>query len=481
MPLSTRGGKILRVGIDSPVTRVYPRESDGYTAQLVCRQIFEPPFDSPAPGQPSRPLIFEEGLDEIESGARTFYCATLRPGLRFSDGSAVTPEDVVSSLAGLEAQSGIRVGLADDRVLFEPAGPRPNFHLALTQTYWALARVDGERVLGTGPFRMAAESAPDCIRLERNPHFRDEVPLDGIEFRVYPPDEDGSRSALVQALAEGAVDLTTTVDQKEVAGLERLRKWFDPGSSTCNLYFNTRREPMSERRVRQAVALGINRLDLSAAAYGNALAFAAKGPVPPVMGEWLDGFRYDAEEAARRLAALDVDRSRPLRMLLPWAPRPYLPNPRPVIDQIRVMLEALGLAMEPVPTQDIVDFRRRVLEGDYDLALLGWNADTPDPVDFLETSLASHAIPEHEDSPVVKANWSCWSSEAMDAALEVLRAEPSRAVADSGEALLALLSEEVPMMPLLYGPTFSVHSYRVRNFAPNPFGIPSLAEVDLWT
>lgn len=479
--MATTTRKVLRIGIDSPVRQMYPRVSDGYTAQLVCRQIFEPPFEAPIAGRSSRPLLFAGHLtEESNRNGIQILSARIRDDLRFSDGTPVSPSHVAESLAALEQENQAEVTTQGERILFVLRRPNANFHLALTQTYWALGLEHGNKMLGTGAFRLVPESSPERVILERNPYYRAEVPLDGIEFLVYPPEQDGSKTALVEALERGDVDLTTTLGQRDVSSLRKLRKWFDPGSSTCNLYFNTAQTPMNDAGIRRAIALGINRLDLSAAVYGNALAFAAKGPLPPVMGEWLDGFSYDVDAANQQLDELGVKRPLTMRLLMPWAPRPYVPNPRVIASQLEDMFARLRIELDLIPTRDLLDFRRHVIQGEYDLALLGWNADTPDPADFLETSLASDAIPEQEDSPVVKANWSRWASPQMDAALAAFRADPEDNTRSNRTDILKLLTDEAPMLPLIHGPTLCVHSFRVRNFEPNPFGIPSLADVDLW-
>ena len=480
--MSRLSGKILRIGIDSPVKRVYPRDSDGYTAQLVCRQIFEPPFDTPTAGHASRPLLFSGPLRNQSSDPdeSPVLSATLREGLCLSDGSPVTAKDVVASLADLEQAGQASVSARGNTIRFALKRPNANFHLALTQTYWALGGRRGERLLGSGAFRMLDESTDNHVLLERNPYFRRDVALDGLEFRVYPADAEGSRQALAEALDRGEIDLTMSLGQKDVAALGKLRKWFDPGSSTCNLYFNCLKPPLSNPDVRRALAMSINRLDLSAAVYGNALAFAAKGPLPPVMGEWLDSLTYDVDAARGLLAALGHPLPAVMRLLMPWAPRPYVPNPQAIAAQLDIMFARLGVALERVETRDLADFRRHIIEDAYDLALLGWNADSPDPADFLDASLASSAIPDCVSAPVVKANWSRWSSPAMDQALAGFRADPDDISRSDHLRILKLLSEQVPLLPLIHGPTFSVHSYRVRNFEPSPFGIPDLSEVDLW-
>jgi hypothetical protein len=64
----------------------------------------------------------------------------------------------------------------------------------------------------------------------------------------------------------------------------------------------------------------------------------------------------------------------------------------------------------------------------------------------------------------------------MDEALHrfrELRSEDARA------AVLQRLSDQAPLLPVMYGPMVVVHSWRVQNFEPSPLGLPSLAGVDV--
>ena len=62
------------------------------------------------------------------------------------------------------------------------------------------------------------------------------------------------------------------------------------------------------------------------------------------------------------------------------------------------------------------------------------------------------------------------------AALDRYRAEPEEA---RWQAVLDLLRDEVPLLPLQYGAAVLAHSWRVRNFTPSPFGWVPLGEVDV--
>ncbi|MGH3802625.1 MAG: hypothetical protein ACRDTD_21365, partial [Pseudonocardiaceae bacterium] len=57
-----------------------------------------------------------------------------------------------------------------------------------------------------------------------------------------------------------------------------------------------------------------------------------------------------------------------------------------------------------------------------------------------------------------------------------LRQEPRD---DIRASLLKRIADEVPLFPLMYGPTIYAHSWKVKNFTAAPLGIPSFAELDL--
>ena len=64
-------------------------------------------------------------------------------------------------------------------------------------------------------------------------------------------------------------------------------------------------------------------------------------------------------------------------------------------------------------------------------------------------------------------------TEVWAAGVTYQRSEEARA------AVLERVSREVPLVPLMYGPTVVAHAWRVKNFEPSPLGLPSLATVDV--
>jgi peptide/nickel transport system substrate-binding protein len=468
------GTKTLRVGVLTPVNTLNPREAQDFVSQTAVTQIYESPFAQPAAGRLPEPILFQERLRQ---DSPTEYSATLRSDIRFSDGTPLNARHVADSLARVAAlREQVEVEARGERVIFRLSRPNARFDLVLAQRYSAVTLETRGTLLGTGPYMVAPGSTPDRTRLVRNPHARRQAPIDEIVMQLYPPDPQGKPEALLGALEAGEVDFTNVLSREDIMRLKNVRRLTEPGSSTAILYLNTQRPGLDDPRVRRAIALSIDRLEIAKLFYATATAFAATNLLPPMLGRGNDGLSPDGSKARGLLASPDVRKPGRLSLLLIFGPRPYLPNPRKVGEYIAAQIDKLGIAVDVVPTSNLQEYRARVQSGDYDMALAGWIADTLDPMDFLEAMLSSDSIPTSERKAVLGANVSRWSSREMDETLASLRQEPRE---DVRAALLKRIADEVPLLPLMYGPTIYAHSWKVKNFTPAPLGIPLFWELDL--
>jgi ABC-type transport system substrate-binding protein len=471
--------KTLRVGVLTPVSTLDPREAQDFVSALAVLQIFETPYAQPATaGSPPEPLLFEERLrQEPAAAGTTTYSAALRSGIRFSDGTPLTVQHVADSLlkaATLREQADVEV--RGDRIFFHLKRPNARFDLVLARRFAGITRETGGTLIGTGPYVPAPGSTLERMRLMRNPHYRKPPAIDEVVFQLYPPDAEGHPEALLAALEAGEVDFTNALSREDIMRLKHVRRWTEPGSSTAILYMNTERPGLNEARVRRAIALSIDRLEIAKMFYTSATAFAASSLLAPMLGRGSDGLAYDPVRARGLLAMPGVHKPERLSFLLIFGPRPYLPNPRRVGEHIAAQIEKLGIAVDLVPTTTIQEYYGKVQRGEYDLALAGWITDTLDPVDFLEATLGSESIPVPQVKTVVGANLSRWRSPETDSLLARLRQEPRE---DLRTTLLKRVGDEVPLIPLIYGATIFAHSARVKNLSPTPLGKPSFADLDL--
>jgi ABC-type transport system substrate-binding protein len=469
------GSRTLRVGVLTPVNTLNPREVWDFVGQTVVTQIYESPLAQPAAGRLPDPVLFR---DRLHQDGHHEFSAAVRSDVRFSDGTPLTAGHVADSLSRVATlkEQRVEVEARGDRVVFRSERPAARLDVLLAQHYCGVALESRGILCGTGPYMVAPGATPDCMRLIRNPHARRQAAIEEIVIQLYPPDSQGRPEALLAALEAGEVDFTNVLSREDIMRLKNVRRLTEPGSSTAMLYMNTGRPGLDDPRVRRAIALSIDRLEIAKLFYATAMAFAATTLLPPMLGRGNDGLGYDPAKARNLLTLPGVRKPERLSILLIFGPRPYLPNPRKVGELIAAQIDKLGIAADVVPTATPQEYRTRIQSGDYDLVLAGWVADTLDPVDFLEANLGSESIPAPDRKIVVGANLSRWRSPETDQLLARLRQEPRD---DLRATLLKRISDEVPLFPLMYGPTIYAHSWKVKNFTPAPLGIPAFWELEL--
>lgn len=468
--------KVLRIGLISGVHNLDPSRAQDFVSLMAVSQIFERPFATPEGGGAAEPILFRAPL-QSESPDQTVFSAAVREEIRFSNGTPLSAPILCRSLERVSHFNALaRAEARGDRVFFHLRRPNASFELALAAPYCGVVHESGGKLLGTGPYLAAPGSTPERLRLVRNPTHRGESAIDELEFICFAPDADGRATALVEAFERGEVDFTNVLHREDISGMSGVRKQFAPANSTAILYFNTERAPLDDRDVRRALAAAIDRVEVATLCYPtNPLAITANGLLPPMMSDWRDGLRFDLAEATSRLAAKQIGGTAPLRMMVMFGARPYLSQPQAVARYIADQLGKLGLEVRIETTRDSEDYFRRVGQGDYDLALTGWIADTLDPADFLESCLSAAAIPS-PGGISFHANLARWRNDAAATLLRRLRTEADEA---SRESLLRLAAEEVPLLPLITGAIAYVHAFSVRNFQPDPLGIPEFDKLDL--
>jgi ABC-type transport system substrate-binding protein len=465
--------KVVRVGVLSSISKLDPRDAVDNISGLVLGQIFEAPYSIASGETIVRPLLFEPLRHE--GGAQ--YSAAVRPGIRFSDGTPLTVELAARSLRGAKAvTSKASINVHDGRIVFTLPAPNPRFDLTLTQGNTAIVLEKDGQLLGTGAFQF--EQRPNLrllqkaksLRLVRNGEHHGRSTVDELQFMVLPADEQGNPGLLVEALKRGEVDVTTALTMADLSrhALTGLMPSMQPGNSTGILFFNTERRALAGAQVRRGIASAIDVHEIASRSFEkNPAAFVAPNLLPPMMGR-ASGLPSMDRAAAKRL--LD-GASRPARLtlLVPWAPRPYMPKPLPVASAIQSQLAEVGINVELRETKTSEEFFGDLIAGNYDLALAGWIADTPDPADYFEALLWSKMCEGENHS-----NHSRWKSPAMDAALARFRANPTD---ENKREIHRMVVEEAPLVPLIYGQSVVLHSRKLRNVTIAATGVMSLAGV----
>jgi ABC-type transport system substrate-binding protein len=398
---------------------------------------------------------------------------TLRDHVLFHDGSALDADAVVANLAALRAR-GLFAGRA------ERVGPlvvaltldRPNAALlaTLSQPFFSMQSprelaAGSARPVGTGPFRYVPGGHAE-VRLEAvGSHWGGAARLKSIVFRRLHDEE-----TLVRALLAGEIDFSSAVGQELVGRLHGRGDLVVESQIGLNLAFlsiNNERPPFGDARVRRALARAVDRGGLVDALLGGH-GEPARNPLPPQLWGYTTRTReliLDRPAARRLLAEAGLPAGIDTTLLVTQTPRPYLPAPRRLAERLRADLAEIGVRAELKETASWSDYIGRATRGDYDLAVLGWQADTSDPNDFLSALLASESIGA--------TNRSRYHSEAMDALLKQGRrgSDPGERAGAYREAQ-ALFQRDMPWVPLYHVATFTAYRRLVQGIAVGATGIP---------
>jgi ABC-type transport system substrate-binding protein len=458
----------LRVGIVAPVQRIDPYGTIDYIGGVVAGQLFQPPFGFVNAGSAIRPVVF---ADPLRKETETRWSGVVRPGLKFSDGSSVTADDVIASLKRAWTEDrGVTLDKAGGRISFEFPDELSDPHPMLVPTWCAVSKA-GAGEIGSGAYVLGEGSTSTEIRLVRNPHYGGEqgpASIKEVILRCYQPDADGTCAPLRAAVESGEIDFTQVLSRDEAASLSRVRKLYQPGSSAAILFLNCERLTAPQR---QGICASLDRYALTSLCYSNPAGFVARGLLPPRMGSFGDGVAprpVDAETFA------DLGR---LKLAVIWGPRPYISKPLQVAELLKDQLASVGLQVDVDVAPDADTYFKWMNDGEYDAVLTGWIADSGDPADFLSSLLASDCIPQVGVANPAAANLARWQNAEAD---ELLGAIRSGGEAELMGRLVRLVGEEAPLLPLMYGPSVTVLSRRVRSFEPHPLNIyPLFSELEL--
>ena len=266
---------------------------------------------------------------------------TLRPGVRFHDGSPLTPADVAFSIMRAKGTTGIRTYVANVRnvVSVEPTGERTLLvHTAVPtplqpELMVSIAIVSakaakdataadwngGRAAVGTGPYRWVRWTPSQDVVLERNPdYWGAKEPWDRVVFRFISND-----SARVAALLAGDIDIADTLPAElyeRVQGAPGVTLLTTDSIFTNYLYLDSLspstsnatgadgqklpRNPLGDLRVRTAMDHALNRTVLAERAMQGGASPAGQVAAPGLEGHVADLLPAPYDPAlARRLLA----------------------------------------------------------------------------------------------------------------------------------------------------------------------------------
>jgi peptide/nickel transport system substrate-binding protein len=417
----------------------------------------------------------------------------LRDGVRFQDGRPLEAADVVWTLeslidpkvAGLITSKGGNFGAVDraearDRLTVVVHMKRPDAGLLFNMSDGLFGVVPrgagsdfGLHPVGSGPYRFVSQAQDKEVVLERwSGCWSAELAIDGqpphteiqrLQFNVVP---DTITSAL--ELQKGSADAESNVltpdmvyAMRDAPGLETAS---GPGSNVWYLNFNAQDPVLRDQRVRQAVALAMDKPAIVAALW-RGHARLADTLLPP--GDWaragdaeLAQYPHDPARAAALLESAgypaDKDGVR-VRLTLKISTDE---TTRLLAAVLQEQLRAAGIALS-IRSAEFGTFYSDVTRGAFQMYILKWVGSNEDP-DIFRYMYSSDSFPPNG------ANRGHYVNARVDALLAKAAAEvgPAQEVQARRRAeyveVQKILAEEMPSVPLWYPDNEVVHTERLQ-------------------
>ncbi len=468
---------ILTIGIASEPFTLDPGQGVAGTDYPYLYSLFERILRFDPKTLEPRPGLAEKW--EFTGDNKTVFRFKLRPNLIFQDGTPVDAEAVKASL--LHFKDDGRVKDLDIVKSIDVVDPL-TVALTLTQPYSPITSVLSDRAgmiisptalkklgrdfdrtpIGAGPFVVTKWTAGQTMEIERFPGYwnKDRIKLNGIRFRFIT-----NPTSLVSAALTGQVDYAFALDPKNLAVLKanpRIRVESEPTLAYYEiaLYLGP---PLDNLKVRQALAMSLDRQVLRDAIIGNA---GGEGPtsvpIPPSSfassPEWANSIQYDPAKAKQLLAEAGY----PGGLTLKICGSPSTGYGADILDIEREQLKPAGFTLDVTMMTPSACLQAASVKHDFPLLQIGFSG-RPHPFMTYQQNFGSAG----------QYNGAHVKFPGVDELLDKIAATYT---SDDQKPLFAQLGrlwvEQVPHLPLFFRPNVSVYSKAIAGELPNAQGKP---------
>jgi len=320
------------------------------------------------------------------------------------------------------------------------------------------------RMVTLGPYTLASHDMDSKVVLRANPtYYGTKGNVEQIVGLIIK--DDSTALSLYEA---GKLDFLTdiaTLDLKRLQGRSDLRTF--PYLKTGFLGLVTDKFPVSNVKVRRAIAMAIDKSKLNAILHGGQVPAGSFVP-PGMMGHSKSvGLPYDPARAKAELRASGVDTTRPLQLEFVF---PNWDKASTLAQFIQGELRKnLGLTVTLQPF-DNKTFRSQLDLRTYPLFESTWSADFVDPDNYLSVFLGSSGN-----------NRTSWKSEKFDEQVMVARNLHDQKAREKIYLDLqkTLLEDQAVIIPLYYEPNMALVRSRVKGLELNLLNYLLLRKVTL--
>ena len=327
--------------------------------------------------------------------------------------------------------------------------------------------------VGTGPFTFSSYQKDAVIRFKANPNYWGGKPqIDDLIYAITP-----DATARVSKLKAGECQVAAYPRPADLPELQKdtnLDLLSQPGLNIGYLAYNVEKPPFDKKEVRQAIDMAVDKAAIIKEVFGEA-GQPAKNMIPPFMLGYNDAvvdYPHDVEKAKALLQQAGI--KTPIDTDLWYMPvqRPYNPNAKRIAEMMQSDLAKIGVNAKLV-TYEWGEYRKRIQDGEHQMALFGWTGDNGDPDNFF--FLLGCAAARKGGNNVSK-----WCNKEFDAGLE-----KGKTTTDTNERakiyaqMQVIAHDETPELNIAHSVVYVPVAKKVVDYKISPLGRFQFDGVDI--
>lgn len=326
--------------------------------------------------------------------------------------------------------------------------------------------------VGTGPFIFKQWRTGDRVLLEKNPNYWQKGFPKSNQLVIRFVTDPAARLAQLRA---GQIDLTVDFapDQnKELQSDENLDPVPRPSFNVGYLALNPSYKPLADVRVRQAIALGINRKQIVQGFWGD-LGQHTPHFTPPSLN-WsqsnkITEYEHNPQKAKQLLTEAGYPNGFDLELWYMPVSRPYFPTPKPIAEAFAADLSAIGIRVK-LNTKDWAAYLAdRKKSPGYQAYMMGWTGDYGDPDNFYYP----HFGPGGTD------DLGGWKNNRVIQLLNQGRATGDKAARTKIYAEVdEILHRELVRLPIVHSQPLAAKRKNIQGWVPSPLGTETFEAVE---
>lgn len=321
------------------------------------------------------------------------YTFTLKPNVKFHDGTALNAQAVVASFTRLLDPK--RTSSAKDYFapivesvtapgnltvafrLKQPFSPflntvaHPAAHIVSPAAAQKFGDQLGQNPVGTGPYKFLDQVRGERVRLTRfDDYFGGRPPLAGITYRIVP-----EASTRIAQLETGEADVVLRVTPEEAARLEKrqdIKLKVTPTARAMFFAINMTEAPFNDVRVRQALNYAANVEGIVKAVFGGGVPLL-DSPLAPNVSGYEPTMRYAYNPDRARALLKQAGREANDIMIDLWSPNGRYVQDATIAQAVAQQLQRFGFKVNLRLFGDFSEYLKVGFGKDRgDLILLGW-------------------------------------------------------------------------------------------------------------